>query len=206
MRALLIDDHPIVLQSCRRILREIGVAEIDDSRCPGGGLRRFLRRRPDLVITDLTFTEDDLRGLDLISRMTVRDPSTPILVFSMHDDPTIVSRALSNGARGYALKDSSSEQFTAAIRTMLAGETFLDHDLALRIATQRFARDTLSAALTERETQILTLLGEGHSNQRIAAKLGISAKTVTNATALMRTKLRLASLADLITYAMRRER
>ena len=205
MRALIVDDHPIVLQSCRRILRDAGIDDVEDSRCPGGGLRCFLRTRPDIVITDLTFADDDLAGLDLVQRLTAKGLATPILVFSMHDDPAIVSRALANGARGYALKDSPSIHLTTAIRTLLEGGTYLDHDLTIRIARQRFRRDTPDDALTERETQILSLLSTGFSNHRIAARLGISAKTVTNATSLMRTKLRLGSLAELITYAMHRE-
>lgn len=154
-------------------------------------------------MTDLTFEGDDLAGLGLIRRIAEKDPTTRIVVFSMHDDPAIVSRALSSGAQGYVLKDGPSSELTTAFMRMLAGEPHLSHELALKVAMLRAKGDHSGVqGLTDREHEILSLLGLGNSYDKIAARLGISYKTVTNAMSVMRAKLKLTSLAELIRFAM----
>jgi DNA-binding NarL/FixJ family response regulator len=98
---LIIDDHPIVLQGCRRILQDAGVATILEARDIVGGYRLYRRHRPDAVIVDLELQARGLGGLSLIQRIHAHDPHTRILVFSMHSDPAIVARTLEAGALGY---------------------------------------------------------------------------------------------------------
>jgi DNA-binding NarL/FixJ family response regulator len=120
--ALIIDDHPIVLRACRKLLEDAGVASIYDASDPSTGYRLFYKRRPDVTIVDLVISGNGLKGLDLIRRMRLRDLRARILVFSMHADPVIVGRALEAGARGYVVKDSDPEEFVAAFKKVRDGE------------------------------------------------------------------------------------
>ncbi len=202
--ALVVDDHPIVLQGCRSILRDLGAENVFSATSVVSGYRAFLRHTPDVVVLDLTFEGDDLGGLSLIGRISSTDKKARILVFSMHNDPTIVSRALESGALGYVLKDSPSSELVVALEKLLAGEAHLSHKLAMQVAMLRSKGGSpATKELTSREVQILTLLGRGNSYDKIAAKLGISYKTVTNACSNMRSKLKITSLAELIRFAIK---
>src|SRR5712671_5480456 len=107
---LIIDDHPIVLQGCRRMLEDAGVETVLEARDAAAGYRLYRRHHPDVVIVDLAMQGSGLGGLDVIRRMRSHDPRSRILVFSMHSDPIIAARALEAGATGYVLKDTSSDE------------------------------------------------------------------------------------------------
>ena len=206
-RALVIDDHPITLQGARTILEDMGIADIDEAATIRAGYRLCLKARPDLVIIDLTLEDDDLSGLELIPRIAARAPKPRMIVFSMHNDPTIVARALAAGAASYVLKDDPSEELAIAIGRVLAGEPYLSHALAMKLAMLQAKRHVGGVpALTDRETQIVALLGQGNSFEKVAERLGISIKTVSNATSLIRAKLDLSSLAELIRFAMDKDK
>src|SRR5205807_10088238 len=111
---LIIDDHPIVLQGCRRMLEDAGVETVLEARDPTSGYRLYRRHRPDVVIVDLALQGSGLGGLDVIRRMRSHDPRARILVFSMHSDPIIAARALGAGATGYALKDTAARELMHA--------------------------------------------------------------------------------------------
>ena len=180
----------------------MGVEFVDAASTTKSGYRLLLRRNPDIVIIDLTFEGDDFGGLALIERIVTTNSNTPIIAFSMHDDPTIIYRTLTSGALSYVLKDAPSEELALAVRCALAGKPHLSHQLAMKVALLRTKRDPAhTGRLTEREGLILALLGRGNSYDTIAKKLGISYKTLINATALMRGKLKLSSVADLIRFA-----
>src|SRR5438552_16244808 len=101
---LIIDDHPIVLQGCRRMLEDAGVKTVLEARDAASGYRLYRRHRPDVVIVDLAMQEGGLRGLDVIRRMRSHDQRSRILVVSMHSAPIIAARAVEAGAAGCGLK------------------------------------------------------------------------------------------------------
>ncbi|SFK37223.1 response regulator transcription factor [Methylorubrum salsuginis] len=200
---LVIDDHPIVLQGCRRVLEDAGIETVVEATGVVAGYRAFHRMRPQVVICDLTFQGSGLAGLALIRRMRAIEPETRVLVFSMHNDPVIVSRALEAGALGYVLKDHASNELFQAFERVRAGEVFLDRRLATEVAMLRAdPRRTPETQLTPREQQILARLAQGKSYGAIAADLSVSYKTVTNACSQMRQKLRVRTLAELIHVAV----
>ena len=131
---LIIDDHPIVLQAWRRMLQDAGVTDICDARDVASGYRLFRRRQPGFVIVDLSMQGRGLGGLPLIKRIRAYDPRTRILVFSMHSDPVIVSRALKAGAAGYILKDTASKDLLEAFQKVRAGGHYLGAELAMQVA------------------------------------------------------------------------
>jgi DNA-binding NarL/FixJ family response regulator len=200
---LIIDDHPIVLQGCRRVLLDAGVATVLEARDIVSGYRLYRRHRPDVVIVDLSLQGNGLGGLPLIQRIKAHDPRARILVFSMHSDPVIVSRALKAGAAGYILKDTSSKDLLEAFEKVRAGAHYLGGELAMQVALvgSGARRDPL-AELTPRELQMLGLLAEGKPYGRIADDLGISYKTVVNTCSQLKQKLGAKNLPDLIRLAV----
>src|SRR5215470_17753340 len=129
---LIIDDRPIVLQAWRRMLQDAGVSDIFDARDVASGYRLFLRRRPELVIVDLSMQGRGLGGLPLIKRMRAHDPRTRILVFSMHSDPMIAARALEAGANGYVLKDAFADELGVSYKTVVNMSSQLKQKLDAR--------------------------------------------------------------------------
>ncbi len=200
---LIIDDHPIVLQGCRRILEDVGVETVRDARDIVSGYRSYWRHRPDVVIIDLAMQGNDLGGLNLIRRIRARDPRSCILVLSMHNDPMIVARAFEAGATGYVLKDTSSDEFLNAFHKVRAGSPYLSGDMAVEVALVRTGvRRNPLADLTPRELQTLSLLAQGKPYGRIAEELGVSYKTVVNVSSHLKQKLEARNLPDLIRIAV----
>ena len=200
---LIIDDHPIVLQGCRRMLQDAGIERVLEASDIKSGYRLYRRHRPDVVIVDLAMQGSGLRGLDVIRRMHSHDPRTRILVFSMHSDPIIAARALEAGATGYVLKDTAADELMEAFDKVRAGTPYLSNDLAMQVALIRTGvrRDPL-ADLTPRELQTLSLLAQGKAYGRIADELGVSYKTVVNACSQLKQKLNARNLPELIRRAV----
>ena len=202
-KVLIIDDHPIVLQGCRRMLEDAGVTDVIEAADATSGYRLFGDKRPEVVIIDLGLHDSGLGGLELIRRIRADDKNVRILVFSMHSDPVIVARALQAGATGYVVKDTSPEHFIEAFKNVRVGTRYLSDDLALQVA---FANtpggQNPLAGLTPRELQTLSLLAEGKSYNRIAHDLSVSYKTVVNVCSQLKQKLNADNLPDLIRIAV----
>lgn len=200
---LIIDDHPIVLQGCRRMLEDAGVTVVLEARDAVSGYRLYRRHRPDVVIIDLAIQGSGLGGLPLIRRISAHDRRVRILVFSMHSDPIIVARALEAGATGYVLKDTSSEDLLEAFEKVRAGQPYLSADLAMQVALVHTpARQNPLAELTPRELQTLALLAEGKPYGRIAEEINVSYKTVVNVSSQLKQKLDARNLPELIRTAV----
>ena len=198
---LIIDDHPIVLQGCRRMLEDAGVKTVLEARDAASGYRLYRRHRPDVVIVDLAMQGGGLRGIDVIRRMRSHDQRSRILVFSMHSDPIIAARALEAGATGYVLKDSN--ELMRAFDQVRSGTPYLSSDLAMQVALVRTGvRANPLADLTPRELQMLSLLAEGKPYGRIADDLNVSYKTVVNACSQLKQKLNAKNLPELIRVAV----
>jgi len=198
---LIIDDHPIVLQGCRRMLEDAGVKTLLEARDATSGYRLYRRHHPDVVIVDLAMQAGGLGGLEVIRRMRSHDPRSRILVFSMHSDPIIAARALEAGATGYVLKDSND--LMKAFDQVRSGRPYLSNDLAMQVALVRTGvRANPLADLTPRELQTLSLLAEGKPYGRIAEELNVSYKTVVNACSQLKQKLNAKNLPELIRVAV----
>ena len=202
-KVLIIDDHPIVLQGCRRMLEDAGVTDVIEAADATSGYRLFGDKRPEVVIIDLGLHDSGLGGLELIRRIRADDMNVRILVFSMHSDPVIVARALQAGATGYVVKDTSPEHFIEAFKNVRVGTRYLSDDLALQVAFANTpGEQNPLAGLTPRELQTLSLLAEGKSYNRIAHDLSVSYKTVVNVCSQLKQKLNADNLPDLIRIAV----
>lgn len=201
-RALIVDDHPIVRQGCRRVLEDAGIEPVAEARDAASGLLAYRRDRPDVAIIDLAMEGDGLAGLQLIAQIRSLDAQARILVLSMHSDPAIVGRALQAGAIGYLLKDTSSEELVTAFASVQAGRPYLSKDLAMQVALRSSRPANPLADLTPREMQTLELLSQGKSYSLIAAELDITYKTVVNICYQLRQKLDVKTLPELIRLAV----
>jgi two-component system invasion response regulator UvrY len=203
-RVLIIDDHPIVVEGCQRVLRDAGVCELMDARTLMSGYRLYRRRQPEVIILDLALNGSDLSGLAFLRRLRLHDRQTPILIFSMHGDAIIVKRAIEAGASGYLLKDTSSDEFLKAFNRVRGGGQYLSPELAAEIAFFGAGRAAdPKTALTPREMEMLALLAEGKSYADIAAQLHVSYKTVANTASQLKAKLNAKTLPELVHHAIR---
>jgi two-component system invasion response regulator UvrY len=201
---LIIDDHPIVLQGCRRVLEDAGMAPVLAASDLVAGYRLYRRHHPDVVIVDLAIQGRGLGGLDLIRRIRTHDARAHVLVLSMHNDAMIVARSLEAGASGYVLKDTSSEELVKAVQQVSAGVPYLDGDLARKVALSGSgARGNPLADLTPRELQVLALLADGKPYDRIAHELNVSYKTVVNVSSALKQKLSARNLPELVSTAVK---
>ncbi len=200
---LIIDDHPIVLQGCRRVLEDAGYAPVFTASDIVAGYRLYRRNRPDVAIIDLAIQGKGLGGLALIRRMKLHDARAHILALSMHNDATIVVRTLEAGASGYVLKDTSSDDLVKAVQQVAAGGSFLSGDLAAKVALSASTRLSPLADLTPRELQVLALLADGKPYDRIADELSVSYKTVVNVSSQLKQKLQAGTLPELVSTAVK---
>ncbi len=204
-RLLIVDDHPILRLGIRALLsREPDlqvVGECSDARAAIECLRQL---QPDAVIVDITLS-GGTDGLELIKNMLAEQPRVNILVLSAHDENLYALRALSAGARGYLMKETSAEVLKRAIHALLAGQITVSPHLTQRLVQQAVdGRGGVapSDSLSDRELEVLLRIGRGQSSGEVAAALGIAVKTVETHRANMRRKLLVRSGAELLRYAV----
>lgn len=203
-RVLILDDHPIVVHAFRGLADPAEEVRLEGATRPREALTLYRMARPDLLVVDVTLGGETLSGIRFLRRMRAIDPTLPILVFSMHGDPSIVRRALAAGATGYVCKDAAPSEIRAACRSVRGGRRFLAADLALEVALETTRPDPGPLpALTRREREILELLAEGRSYGEIGAALGLSYKTVANVCSILKSKIDATTLPDLVCKAVR---
>jgi two-component system response regulator NreC len=208
IRLLLVEDHTVVRAGLRALFdRQSDMEVVAEAGTSAEGLERCQATGPDLVILDLTLPGGG--GLELIGRLLRRKPAPRVLVLSMHDDPAYARSALAAGAAGYVVKTVREQDLLAAVRAVRRGQVFIDLADETRTASvmARTARTgaqggALTARkLSERERDVLCLLGQGHSNVAVAALLDISPKTVATYRARIADKLGLKTTVDFVRYA-----
>ncbi len=205
-RVLLVDDHPIVLQGLRRLI----AGEDDLEVCAEAGTvheaRQAIREHgPDVVVVDLSLKEGD--GIELVRDVHAHHPSLPMLVLSMHDEGVYAERLLAAGANGYIMKQAATGQFIAALRRVLEGGNYVSEAVRARrsrkFASSRRGRSTGPIdRLSNREVQILQMIGRGLSTRQVAAALNLSVKTVESHRLRIKRKLELATSSQLVQYAV----
>ncbi len=205
IRILITDDHAIVRSGLKQIFQQVADFEVMGEASNGNELLAFLARSvPDVLLMDLDMP--GVSGSELIERVKASWPGLPILVLSMHNEPSIAMRALKAGAFGYITKDCDLDILLPAIRTVAAGKTYILPGMA----EQMVFEDTPASqsaphfVLTDREMQVFTLLVAGSSVNDIATQLCVSNKTISTHKAKLMDKLNISSLAELVRYAMQR--
>ena len=203
IRVLVVDDHPLFRSGVTGLLDSIEDTEVVATAADGeGAVREATLTRPDVVLMALNLP--GIPGLEATRRIARACPEAGVLVLSMLEDDESVLAAMRAGARGYVPKGAGQEELLAAIRTVAAGGAVFGAAVAGRMLA---ALDRTPAPafpeLTERESQVLTLMAEGLDNRRIAGALGVSAKTVANHVWHVLTKLRARDRVDAVLRARR---
>jgi two-component system invasion response regulator UvrY len=201
-RALVIDDHPITHLGASRLLRDLGYDPVGQAMSGEEALDQLTRDpAADLIVLDISLP--GAGGLDLVAPLLAAAPDARILVFSMNDQTGFAARALQAGAQGFLSKNAPPSDFRDAVRTLVAGEFYLAPKQAMALATLRAgaAGDPLGA-LSDRERQVLALIGQGHALQAIADQLGVSYKTAANTSSALKKKLGVDGINGLMKFAL----
>ena len=206
-RIFIVDDHPLLRKGLAELINQepdmTVVGEADDAPA---GIKGITTIRPDLVIVDISLKS--MNGLELIKNIKVLDPSIQVLVLSMHDETVYALRVLKAGAKAYVMKQEMVEKVMEAIRRIRAGKVFVSD----RVATQMLrtvvdggdpSKNSPVDSLSDRELEIVALIGNGIATREIAEKLHISIKTVESHRAHIKDKLKLENATQLVQFCVR---
>ncbi len=212
-RIMMVDDHPIVREGLMRFLN----TQPDlDACCEAGNIAEALQVVvecvPALVIIDISLKDES--GLTLIQTLRFKYPSLGLLAMSQHDESVFAERALRAGANGYLMKQSATSHILLAVRQVLAGHVYLSVAMQGRLSQQMLRgqrgnpltkganpQTGLTSNLSEREFEVLHLLGLGFGTSQIAGKLSRSIKTIETHRAHLKEKLQLDNGAELVRFA-----
>ena len=202
IRLLIADDHPVVRAGLRRIIQDAAGLEVVGEVSTGHELIERLPRIPaDIVLLDVTMPGP--RFLELLQQLRADHPTVAVLVLSVHPEDQYAVRALRAGAAGYLTKDHSPEELTEAIRRVYRGSKYVSAALGERLASDLAAgtREVRHELLSDREYEVLCLLGSGRTVKEIAHSLQLSPKTVSTYRTRVLEKMGAQSNADLVRYA-----
>ena len=203
IRVMSLDDHRIVREGVTRLLAESPDIRVTVEATSGAGALAQLQKEPvDVVLLDVAIPGTSF--VETLRDLRERFPKVKVIVLSGHAEEEYAVRALKAGASGYVTKEHSSEELIAAIRKAHAGGTYVSAELAERLAREvgRHSESPSLDALSDREHEVLRLLGKGRSVKEIGADLHLSAKTVSTYRTRLLDKLGLKTTADLIRYAV----
>ncbi len=205
-QVLIIDNHPIVREGLRRVIERepdlIVCAEADTARDARTAIRE---RNPDAIIADIGLNQGD--GIELVRDVRAHYARLPILVLSSHDETIYAERLLSVGASGYIMKHATSAEIMASLRRVLDGGTAVSDCVGFNMTRKSAGRGTYVSAnpvdrLSNRELQILHLIGKGQSTRETANALNLSVKTVESHRQRIKTKLNLNTGTQLLQFAI----
>ena len=206
-RTVVVEDHPVLCDGLKQLINSqpdlacVGVADnISDAK------RLVEQCKPDLMILDLRLKGGD--ALDFIKTLRVEHPEVKVLVLSQYDELIFAERALRAGASGYIMKENATDEVLRAVRKVLAGELYFSDRVASAIV-QRTLREKPDSSrvgverLSDREMQVLQLLGASYSPREIAEQFHLSRKTVETHCEKIKHKLSLHNAAELKQFARR---
>lgn len=205
---LLAEDHMIVREGLRKMLQLDGdIAVIGEAQDGRQAVALALKLRPDVVLMDIAMPR--LNGLEATRQVLKALPATQVLILSAHSDDAYVSNAISAGAAGFLLKQTSAHEVCRAIRELHKGRTFFDPSLSRHLERLDGRPSGIPrrpgkqiAELTSREMEVLQLIAEGKANKQTAVELGIGIKTVEKHREHLMTKLGIHDTAGLTRYAI----
>jgi DNA-binding NarL/FixJ family response regulator len=203
MKILICDDHKIVRDGLKQILRQLhGVSLIEEAGSGDEALEKLKNDIFDIVILDISLP--DKNGLEILQSIKVKWPAANVLMLSMHPQEQYAKRALAYGASGYLTKDTASEELLIAVQRVSEGGKYISQSLAENLAFH-FAKDDKQQdheILSGREFEIMIKLAVGKSLQEIANELFISNKTVSTYRSRILEKMEFHKNTELIRYCI----
>ena len=203
-RVLIVDDHPVVRQGLRYLLENADDLDVCGEAETAIDARTAIDRlRPDVLICDISLRQVD--GIELVRNLRAHYPRLPILVLSALDETIYSARMLALGVSGYIMKEAPPEQLLASLRRVLEGNIYVSEAVNTSLLS-RFAGGTAHLdpidRLTNRELQILHMIGKGASTRETARLLHLSIKTVESHRQRIKRKLNLTTGSQLLRYAV----
>ena len=206
IRIVLADDHPIVLDGLRNLIRaEPDFALVGEAASGLSALKIIREQRPDVAVLDISMPE--LNGIVLSRRLAGEMPDLRLLVLTLHEDRAYLNQALEAGVRGYVLKRSAVENLVQAIRAVMVGGLYIDPAIVGRVFESKqvnkriLARKGVAPSLTDREADVLKMAALGFTNKEIASRLDVGVKSIETYKARGLEKLGLKTRAELVRYA-----
>ncbi len=203
INVVLVDDHAVVRSGLRLLLdKHDDIEVVGEAGNAKDAVFRARALKPDVILLDVVMPGES--GIEVLPKLLKESPDTNVLVLSMQDDPSYVREAFAAGASGYVLKEAADEEVVSAVREIAGGGRYVHPALGARMVAAEAEERAAAEAdpLSEREREVLRLLGLGHTNQEIAEQLHISVRTAESHRAHIMQKLRLSTRAELVRYAL----
>jgi DNA-binding NarL/FixJ family response regulator len=206
LRVLLADDHVTVRHGLKLLVdAEPDMTVVAEASDGASAVQRAIDMKPDVVVMDISMP--GMNGLVATRTLKEKQPQAAIITLTRHGDDAYLQELLRAGVSGYVLKQSAPTELLQAIRAAAAGGQYLDSTLTARVTARLLGREgkrpsRSSAALSDRESEVLRLIASGYSNKEIAARLALSVKTVEAHKANAMRKLDLNGRIDIVKYAV----
>jgi len=206
-RVVIIVDDPLLRERLAQLINhELDMEVCGEAENAQDGIQLIRNTCPDLAIIDITLKGSS--GLELIKSLKALSIGIPVLVLSMHDEALYAERALHAGATGYITKHQAADQIILAVRRVLAGEVYLSEGMKTSFLRSLTSAGVKSLSrpidrLTERELEVLELIGSGHTTREIAETLKLGVATVDTYRARIKEKMNFQKGTELQHYAIR---
>ena len=206
-RIFIVDDHPLLRRGLAELInREPDMVFCGEAEDSPSAIKMISQIKPDLVIVDISLK--GYNGIELIKNIKAFDSKIQVLVLSMHDESIYAMRVLKAGAKAYVMKQEVVDKVMEAVRRIRAGKVFVSERVASRMLDQVVvggdpAPDSPVDLLSDRELEIVNMIGSGLPTREIAAKLHISIKTVESHRARIKEKLNLQNAIQLVQFCVR---
>jgi len=206
IRILIAEDHQTVREGIKLLVNNQPDMEVIGEAGDGDiAIKMAQELKPDLVLMDISMPS--LNGLKATKRLRSMQPNIKIITLTRHTDDGYLQQLISAGSNGYVLKQSAPTELINAIRTIAAGNSYLDPSLTRKVMggyVNRAAslRGDGKGELTDREAEVLRLIALGYSNKEIGAQLDLSVKTIEAHKANAMRKLGISSRIDIVRYAI----
>lgn len=198
----IIDDHSLIINGLLKMLQDEPAYQVLFTAQDGADLlQKLSEETPDVLLLDIELP--DTNGIDLCKKLLTLYPELAVIALTNHDDVVYVRKMMRNGAMGYLLKGTEKESLLQAIKTVAAGEQYIDKQIEQQILQQSIhgRKATAYVKLTNRELEILALIANEYSNQEIADKLFLSVRTVESHRHSLNQKLNIKTTAGLVKEA-----
>jgi len=202
----IVDDHPIVRQGLGQLINHEPDLNVCGEAAGVKEARIAVRQaNPDVVIVDLSLRDSD--GMELIKDIRSKYRNMPVLVLSMHDESIYAERLLSAGANGYIMKQAAADQLLIALRRVLSGGIYVSENVGASMIERLAVSGPKQQAnpidrLSNRELQVLNLIGRGKTTREIADDLNLSVKTVESHRQRIKKKINLSTSPQLLQFAV----
>jgi DNA-binding NarL/FixJ family response regulator len=202
IKVLLVDDHAVVRSGLTKIMElDPEILIVGEARDGNEAINKADELKPDVILMDILMPR--CTGLEAMATIREKLPQTKVLFLTVSEKEEDLFKALRSGAQGYLLKSSSVSEVLEAVKKTAAGESMLSPELATRLVAEFRHKSDADEKLSEREKEVLQLVGQGQTNSEIAGRLFIGESTVRTHLQRILAKLNLKNRAEAIAYASR---